>query len=71
MPVSSKVDQTSYLTSCADLAPAMDANTTREQRAEALNRARSHNLDVATIAKETVRLTLEDAFAVSPLIIPL
>jgi uracil-DNA glycosylase len=32
---------------------------------EALARAKTHNLDVAAIARETVRLILEEAFAVS------
>jgi hypothetical protein len=44
---------------------AMDPNATKEARVEALQRAKSHNLDVALIARETVRLTLEEAFAVS------
>lgn len=43
----------------------MDPNATREARVEALSRAKTHNLDVASIARETVRLTLEEAFAVS------
>jgi nuclear pore complex protein Nup107 len=43
----------------------MDANATKETRREALLRARQHNLDVAVIAKETVRMILENAFAVS------
>lgn len=44
---------------------AMDPNTTKEARREALLRARQHNLDVGVIAKETVRMILENAFAVS------
>lgn len=44
----------------------MDPNATRQQRQEALLRAKQYNLDVAVIAKETVRLILEDAFAVIP-----
>lgn len=44
---------------------AMDPNATKEARREALLRARQHNLDVAAIAKETVRMILENAFAVS------
>lgn len=43
----------------------MDPNTTKEARREALLRARQHNLDVSVIAKETVRMILENAFAVS------
>lgn len=43
----------------------MDPNATREARREALMRARQHNLDVASIAKETVRMVLEQAFLVS------
>ncbi|WVQ84716.1 hypothetical protein IAT38_006873 [Cryptococcus sp. DSM 104549] len=39
----------------------MDPSATKEARAEALNRAKQHNLDVALIAKETVRLTLQEA----------
>ncbi|WVR00241.1 hypothetical protein IAU59_007383 [Kwoniella sp. CBS 9459] len=41
---------------------AMDPNATREQRMEALSRAKQHNLDVAIIAKETVRMILSEAF---------
>jgi nuclear pore complex protein Nup107 len=44
---------------------AMDPNATKEARREALMRARQHNLDVASIAKETVRMVLEQAFLVS------
>ncbi|WRT70272.1 uncharacterized protein IL334_007267 [Kwoniella shivajii] len=40
----------------------MDPNATREQRLEALSRAKQHNLDVAIIAKETVRMILSEAF---------
>jgi nuclear pore complex protein Nup107 len=43
----------------------MDPNATREARREALMRARQHNLDVGVIAKETVRMVLEQAFLVS------
>jgi hypothetical protein len=43
----------------------MDPNATRAQKMEALGRARTHNLDVTVIARETVRLILEEAFAVS------
>jgi nuclear pore complex protein Nup107 len=46
----------------------MDPNSTREARREALMRARQHNLDVAVIAKETVRMVLEQAFLVRLLI---
>jgi nuclear pore complex protein Nup107 len=42
----------------------MDPNATKEARMEALARAKTHNLDVAAIARETVRLILEEAFAV-------
>lgn len=44
---------------------AMDPSTTKEARREALLRAKQHNLDVGVIAKETVRMVLENAFAVS------
>ncbi|WOO81998.1 Nuclear pore complex protein [Vanrija pseudolonga] len=44
----------------------MDPNATRQQKQEALLRAKQYNLDVAIIAKETVRLILEDAFAFIP-----
>ncbi|WWC71980.1 uncharacterized protein I206_105939 [Kwoniella pini CBS 10737] len=40
----------------------MDPNATKQQRMEALSRAKTHNLDVATIAKETVRMILSEAF---------
>ena len=43
----------------------MDPNATREQKAEALNRAKQHNLDIAAIVTQTVRMILEEAFAVS------
>jgi nuclear pore complex protein Nup107 len=43
----------------------MDPNATKEARMEALGRAKTHNLDIATITRETVRLILEEAFAVS------
>jgi hypothetical protein len=43
----------------------MDPNATRDARREALMRARQHNLDDASIAKETVRMVLEQAFLVS------
>lgn len=43
----------------------MDPSATREARREALMRARQHNLDVGVIAKETVRMVLEQAFLVS------
>jgi nuclear pore complex protein Nup107 len=43
----------------------MDPSATKEARREALMRARQHNLDVASIAKETVRMVLEQAFLVS------
>jgi len=42
---------------------AMDPNATRDMRTEALSRAKQHNLDVTVIAKETVRLILEEAFS--------
>ncbi|WWC91661.1 uncharacterized protein L201_006607 [Kwoniella dendrophila CBS 6074] len=41
---------------------AMDPNTTREQRLEALTRAKQHNLDIAIIARETVKMILSEAF---------
>ncbi|WWC64631.1 uncharacterized protein I303_107242 [Kwoniella dejecticola CBS 10117] len=40
----------------------MDPNATKAQRMEALSRAKTHNLDVAIIAKETVRMILSEAF---------
>lgn len=43
----------------------MDPNASREARSEALSRAKQHNLDVSVIARETVRLILTEAFAVS------
>lgn len=43
----------------------MDPSAPRETKIDALHRARQHNLDVAVIAKETVRMILEVAFAVS------
>lgn len=43
----------------------MDHNASRDARADALGRARQHNLDVAAIAKETVRMILSEAFEVS------
>lgn len=42
----------------------MDHTAAKDMRIEALSRAKTHNLDVAAIARETVRLTLEEAFAV-------
>jgi len=47
------------------LTKAMDPSAPRETKIDALHRARQHNLDVAVIAKETVRMILEVAFAVS------
>ncbi|WWD19594.1 hypothetical protein CI109_104056 [Kwoniella shandongensis] len=41
---------------------AMDPSAARETRREALSRAKQHNLDVAIIAKETVRMVLSEAF---------
>jgi hypothetical protein len=43
----------------------MDPDTSYEARLEALNTARTHNLDVASIAQEVVRTTMAEAFAVS------
>jgi nuclear pore complex protein Nup107 len=43
----------------------MDPSASRDTKLDALHRARQHNLDVAVIAKETVRMILEAAFAVS------
>ena len=51
--------------SATSLHSAMDPTATREARREALVRARQHNLDVGVIAKETVRMVLEQAFLVS------
>ncbi|KAK4685830.1 hypothetical protein P7C73_g4306, partial [Tremellales sp. Uapishka_1] len=42
---------------------AMDPNATREARMTALNRAQQYNLDIAVIAKETVRMVLAEAFS--------
>ena len=44
----------------------MDSQATKEARAEALQRAKKNNLDVAVIAKETVRMILEGVFANIP-----
>ena len=44
---------------------AMDPNSTKEAKMEALQRAKQHNLNVATIATETVRMILEAVFSVS------
>jgi len=41
---------------------AMDPEASKEMKAEALSRAKQHNLDIAAIARETVRLILEAAF---------
>ena len=46
------------------LTPAMDPTATKEAKSEALQRAKQNNLDVATIAIETVRMILEDVFSV-------
>lgn len=48
----------------ADLNTAMDPSAGRDSRSEALLRAKKHNLDVALIARETVRLCLEEVVAV-------
>lgn len=48
------------------LTAAMDSNASREAKSEALLRAKQHNLDVAVIAQETVRLILEEQFASIP-----
>jgi nuclear pore complex protein Nup107 len=45
----------------------MDSSVSRDTKRDALHRARQHDLDVAVIAKETVRMILEAAFAVSVL----
>ena len=42
----------------------MDPEASKDMRTEALIRAKQHNLDTGVIAKETVRLILEEAFAV-------
>ncbi|EIW72067.1 hypothetical protein TREMEDRAFT_66694 [Tremella mesenterica DSM 1558] len=44
----------------------MDPNTTKEERMRALSRAKQHDLDVAIIARETVRMIIEEAFATIP-----
>jgi nuclear pore complex protein Nup107 len=49
----------------------MDPNASRDARFEALQRAKQNSLDVAAIAIQTVRMILEDAFAVCLLSIPL
>ncbi|KAE8539556.1 hypothetical protein D1P53_004658 [Cryptococcus gattii VGV] len=41
----------------------MDPSASRDSRSEALLRAKKHNLDVALIARETVRLCLEEIIA--------
>lgn len=48
----------------ADCNIAMDPSASRDSRSEALLRAKKHNLDVALIARETVRLCLEETIAV-------
>lgn len=42
----------------------MHPDATKEERAEALSRAKAHDLNVAAIAQEVVRLTISEAFAV-------
>ncbi|ORX40632.1 nuclear pore protein 84/107 [Kockovaella imperatae] len=44
----------------------MDPNATREAKYEALNRAKLHNLDIAVIVTQTVRMILQEAFASIP-----
>lgn len=44
----------------------MDPEATREQRGEALGRAKAHHLDVSIIAREIVESTIKTAFAVCP-----
>ncbi|KAL7418442.1 Nucleoporin nup84 [Cryptotrichosporon argae] len=48
----------------------MKPNATKEERRDALLRAKQHHLDVATIAKETVRMILQEAFATIPALTP-
>ena len=43
----------------------MDPNASREEKMDALSKAKQHKLDVAIIARETVRMVLEDHFAAS------
>lgn len=50
---------------------AMDPSASRDSRSEALLRAKKHNLDVALIARETVRLCLEEVIAVRSYILSL
>jgi hypothetical protein len=42
----------------------MDPTATLQTKVEALNKARQHNLDVAVIVRETVRMILQSTFAV-------
>ena len=42
----------------------MDPEASKDLRIEALTRAKQHNLDTGVIARETVRMILEEAFAV-------
>lgn len=44
---------------------AMDPDASFDQKKQALLRAQQHHLDVAAIAKETVRMILDEAFSVS------
>lgn len=44
---------------------AMNPDTTFDQKKQALLRAQQHSLDVSAIAKETVRMILDEAFSVS------
>jgi hypothetical protein len=67
MPGSCTVSQRWPLPALIADEQAMDHSATKAARTEALSRAKTHNLDVAAIARETVRLTLEEAFAVSHL----
>lgn len=50
---------------------AMDPFASRDSRSEALLRAKKHNLDVTLIARETVRLCLEEVIAVRSYILSL
>ncbi|WVN84934.1 uncharacterized protein L203_100071 [Cryptococcus depauperatus CBS 7841] len=44
----------------------MDPSASKEARSEALLRAKKHNLDTSLIARETVRLSLEEVLAGTP-----
>lgn len=49
---------------------AMDPDAPFEQKKQALLRAQAHHLDTAVIAKETVRMILDEAFSSIPALVP-